>query len=264
MISILISNDDGIQAKGIQTLIKHLAPLHDVYVVAPAREQSAMGHALTLNTPLRIDEFPIEYHVKASYAVSGTPSDCVKLALSKLITAPIDVVISGINHGPNLGRDVVYSGTVSAALEGSLFGKPSIAVSLLNGHVSGANFHPSAQFIADNLEKLLALPVPPDTVLNINTPAVPLADFCGVKVCELGKRMYIDSYEQRQDPRGVTYYWLAGELVAHGSSEEVDVEAIRCNYVTLTPLHVNLCNPKALDSLRQLQNENGNHNNTIM
>jgi 5'-nucleotidase len=263
MISILISNDDGIQAKGIQTLIKHLSPLYDVYVVAPAREQSAMGHALTLNTPLRVDEYPMEHPVKVAYAVSGTPSDCVKLALSQLLPTQIDVVISGINHGPNLGRDVVYSGTVSAALEGSLFGKRSIAVSLLNGHVAGANFHPSATFIAQNLDHLLTLPVAPDTILNINTPAVPLADFCGVKVCELGSRMYIDSYEQRQDPRGVNYYWLAGELVAHATSTEVDVEAIRCNYVTLTPLHVDLCNHQALATLRTVQTQQDLPNKTL-
>jgi 5'-nucleotidase len=251
MMRILVSNDDGINALGLNTLVKHLATVHDVYVVAPAREQSAMGHALTLHHPLRLDEVPLEAPVKVAYAVSGTPSDCVKLALTTLLPTSIDVVISGINHGPNLGGDVVYSGTVSAALEGAMAGYPALAVSLFNGHDKHADFNPSAHFITQHLEQLLALPVPQYSVLNVNTPAVPLADFVGIQLCRLGKRMYDDYYEKRQDPRGVTYYWLAGEITARGENADVDVEAIRSNYVTVTPLHADITDEVTYERLKQ-------------
>lgn len=246
---ILVSNDDGIQARGLQTLVNHLAHEYEVYVVAPDQERSAMGHALTLHKPLRVEEHILHAPVKKAYSTSGTPSDCVKLALSTLIEEPIDLVVSGINHGPNLGSDVFYSGTVSAAMEGSFLDKPSIAISLLNGHHKMAEFESAARFITSFIPKFKSLGLPNRTMLNINFPAVPLEDVSGVKLCKLGLRMYNDSYERRQDPRGNVYYWLAGELVTEEGDDYEDVSAIRNNWIPITPLHSDLTHHAIYDEL---------------
>jgi 5'-nucleotidase len=252
---ILVSNDDGIQAKGIRTLIEHLSRQHDVYVVAPDQERSAMGHALTLHQPIRVVEEVMPYPVKEAYSISGTPSDCVKLALTTLIKDEIDWVISGINHGPNLGADVMYSGTVSAALEGAVFDKPSIAISLMNGHAKNANFHGPAEFITRYFKTLQKLTLPPKTIINVNFPAVELEYVAGVKVSKLGLRMYSDSYERRVDPRGGQYFWLAGEIVNHTGVDYEDVEAIRNNYVTMTPVRLDMTNHTYCEALRPLLDE---------
>ena len=247
---ILVSNDDGIQATGIQTLVEHLSPLHDVYVVAPDRERSAMGHALTLHRPIKINEVQLPYPVKAAYATSGTPSDCVKLALSTLIEEDIDLVVSGINHGPNLGADVMYSGTVSAALEGAIFDKPSIALSLMDGYEKHADFSESAKYFCEQLDRLVALEVPTRSILNINFPGLPRIDYAGLKGTKLGLRMYKDFYDRRTDPRGGVYYWLAGEIVEHTGQEEEDVEAIQNNWVSVTPIHLDLTNHSYFEKLK--------------
>jgi 5'-nucleotidase len=244
---LLLTNDDGIRAKGLRTLAKALATQHELYVVAPAEEQSAKGHALTLHHPLRADDYTEEFHeqgiaVQKAYAISGTPSDCTKLAITTLFPETgLELVLSGINHGPNLGGDVVYSGTVSAALEAAMNQMPAIAISSFNGHEPRSDFHGPARYIADHLHTLVSLLETTEcTVLNVNTPAVPMEDYIGLKLCKLGLRMYKDYYEQRTDPRGVTYYWLAGELMDKGTTAEDDVQAIRDNYVTVTPLHADL------------------------
>lgn len=239
-LKVLISNDDGIHANGIHTLSERLCRDFEVYVVAPDRERSAMGHALTLHKPLRIDEVDMEIPVAAAYAVAGTPSDCVKVALSTLLDMPIDVVVSGINHGPNLGSDVIYSGTVSAALEGAILGKPSVAVSLLNGHNKAADFTHAAEYIARSLEKMVAGGMPEKTIYNVNFPAVSLHEVAGVKMTVLGTRMYTDTYEKRVDPRGGVYYWLAGEIIESGEAEDSDVEAMRNNMISITPVHIDM------------------------
>lgn len=250
MLKVLISNDDGIHAHGIQTLASKLAQRYEVYVVAPDRERSATGHALTLHKPIRVEEVDMHLpQIRQAFAVSGTPSDCVKLALNTLLDTKIDVVVSGINHGPNLGSDVIYSGTVSAALEGAIHGIPSVAVSLVNGFEKLADFNPGAEFILGFLEKAMAVGIPPQSILNVNIPAVPLAHMVGVKVTELGTRMYTDTYERRVDPRGGVYYWLAGEIIETGESVESDVETIRNNMVSISPVHYNLTNYQALSGL---------------
>ena len=248
---ILVSNDDGIHAQGIQTLIEHLAlEGHELYVIAPDRERSAMGHALTLHRPIKVHKADLPYQgVKVAYAISGTPSDCVKLGLSTLIEDEIDVVLSGINHGPNLGGDVMYSGTVSAALEGAIFDKPSIAVSYLGGHDKDADFNPAASYICKNLEKLLATNIPKKSILNVNFPSVPLADVVGTKVCKLGMRLYTDTYEKRIDPRDNMYYWLVGEMITQTADPNDDVDAIQNNYVTVTPVHIDLTDHDRLEVL---------------
>lgn len=250
MLKVLVSNDDGIHANGIQTLIQKLSQGYEVYVAAPDRERSATGHALTLHKPIRIEEIELKFPVAKAYAVSGTPSDCVKLALNALLDVKIDVVVSGINHGPNLGSDVIYSGTVSAALEGAIHGIPSIAVSLVNGFEKMADFSHGAEFLYNFLPKAMEARIPPKSILNINIPAVSLHHMAGIKVTELGTRMYTDTYEKRIDPRGGVYFWLAGEIIESGESEESDVEAIRNNLVSISPVHYNLTNFNGLNHLR--------------
>lgn len=252
MFKILISNDDGIHANGIQTLAAKLSQNYEVYVVAPDRERSATGHALTLHKPIRIEEASLGFPTNAAYAISGTPSDCVKLALNALLRdVPIDLVVSGINHGPNLGSDVIYSGTVSAALEGAIHGIPSIAVSLVNGSEKLADFSHGAQFISDFIPTAMKVGIPAKSILNVNIPAVSLHHFAGIKIAELGTRMYTDSYERRIDPRGGVYYWLAGEVIESGEAPETDVEAIRNNLVAISPVHYNLTNYNALTLLKE-------------
>lgn len=249
---ILVANDDGIHARGILTLAETLSEEHDVFVVAPDVEQSAMAHALTLHRPLRVKEVDLDFPVQQAFSVSGTPSDCVKIALSVLLKGEnIDLVVSGINHGPNLGCDVLYSGTVSAALEGAINGLPSIAVSLVNGGEKMAEFSHGATFIRDFLPMAVAMGFPQKSVLNVNIPAISRSEFAGVKIAELGMRMYTDTYEKRIDPRGQTYYWLAGEIVDDSEEPESDVEAIRNNMVAITPIHFNLTHHKELDQLRK-------------
>lgn len=253
MIKILVSNDDGIYANGIRTLVEHLCRRYRVYVAAPDRERSATGHALTLHKPLRIDEVDIGLPVEKAFSVTGTPSDCVKIALNALLDAgdKPDIVVSGINHGPNLGCDVLYSGTVSAALEGAIHGLPSIATSLVNGYEKMADFSYGADFITDFIPKVLETQLPPRTILNINIPAVPMMDVPGIKLTELGTRMYTDTYEKRIDPRGQVYYWLAGEIVETGESPESDVEAIRNNLISVTPVHFDMTNQAFLNQYRE-------------
>jgi len=250
MLKVLVSNDDGIHANGIQTLVQKLSQSYEVYVVAPDRERSATGHALTLHKPIRIEEIEMKFPVAKAYSVSGTPSDCVKLALNALLDVEIDVVVSGINHGPNLGSDVIYSGTVSAALEGAIHGIPSIAVSLVNGFEKMADFSAGADFIHNFLPKAMEAGIPTKSILNINIPAVSLHHMAGIKVSELGTRMYTDTYERRVDPRGGVYFWLAGEIIETGESEASDVESIRNNMVSISPVHYNLTNFNELGQLR--------------
>lgn len=254
---LLISNDDGIYALGIRALANSLAEAgHDVTVVCPDRERSATGHGLTLHQPIRAEIVESIFHpsVKA-WACSGTPSDCVKLALWALLDHLPDLVLSGINHGSNLGTDVLYSGTVSAAMEGVIEGIPSIAFSLTS--FSSSDFQPAAAFAQSLVAQLAKQPLPELLLLNVNVPAVTAAAIAGVKVTRQGIRRYIDVFEKRLDPRGKTYYWLAGELLEEVDEDSslselapTDVQAIRNNYITITPLQYNLTAATGLASLK--------------
>ncbi|KKI98730.1 5'/3'-nucleotidase SurE [Prochlorothrix hollandica] len=255
---ILVSNDDGIFALGIKTLANTLARSgYRVTVVCPDRERSATGHGLTLHRPIRAEAIDTVFDpgIRA-WACSGTPSDCVKLALGALLDSPPDFVYSGINHGPNLGSDVLYSGTVSAAMEGTIDGIPSVAFSLAD--FTGTDFQPAADFACALIPHLQAHPLPPAILLSVNVPPLPTSAMAGVMITRQGVRRYVDSFERRQDPRGKTYFWLAGEVL-----EEVidphsppalltDVQAMGLNYITLTPLQYNLTAFDALASLQSL------------
>ncbi|MGE5658790.1 MAG: 5'/3'-nucleotidase SurE [Actinomycetota bacterium] len=255
---ILISNDDGIFALGIRHLANALAAAgHEVSVVCPDRERSATGHGLTLHQPIRAElvESVFDPAVKA-WACSGTPADCVKLALWALLDKKPDVVLSGINHGPNLGTDILYSGTVSAAMEGLIEGLPSIAFSLAS--YASRDFQPAVNFACALVAELAVEPLSEAMLINVNIPAVKQEEIAGVAIARQGIRRYIDIFQKRTDPRGKTYYWLAGELleevedpfiVSLSHDIPTDVEAIRKNYITVTPLQYNLTYSSGLNQL---------------
>ncbi len=235
---ILISNDDGIMANGIRALTEALATEHDVYVVAPDRERSAAGHSLTLHTPLRVEELEPKFGVKRNWVTTGTPGDCVKIGLSAILeeNEKPDLVISGINHGPNLGSDILYSGTVSCAMEGAMIGYPSIAVSLASLNFDHDSFVIAANFIKKFLPKIKEIDFPKKTILNINVPALPPEDIAGVAITRLGTKMFTDTYDKRVDPRGKVYYWMAGELIKYSENDDTDINAIRWNKISITPI----------------------------
>lgn len=235
---ILVSNDDGILSNGIRALIESLAPCHDVYVVAPDRERSAAGHSLTLHSPLRVEEVDSKYGAKQCWMTTGTPGDCVKLAIHAILTEEQkpDLVISGINHGPNLGSDILYSGTVSSAMEGAMIGVPSIATSLASLSNDYDSFKYAGNFIAELVNRLDVTKIPPKTILNINIPGLDKDDIAGIAITELGNKMFIDKYEKRTDPRGKVYYWLTGELINQPEDNKTDFAAIRNNKISITPV----------------------------
>lgn len=257
---LLVSNDDGVFALGIRSLANRLAEAgHEVMVVCPDQERSATGHGLTLHQPIRAEIVDSLFHpsVKA-WACSGTPADCVKLALWALLDSPPDLVLSGINHGSNLGTDVIYSGTVSAAMEGVIEGIPSIAFSLCS--YTSREFQAAAAFAETLVAQLAKQPLPELLLLNVNVPPVPTEAIAGVKITRQGVRRYVDVFEKRTDPRGKTYYWLAGEVLE--DVEEVpdaiedaptDVQAVRENYISITPLQYNLTSAKGLGQLQQYE-----------
>ena len=248
---ILLSNDDGILANGIRVLTESLAQYHDVYIVAPDRERSAASHSLTIHTPLRVEEVEPKYGAKRCWMTTGTPGDCVKIAVNAILSNDElpDFVISGINHGPNLGRDVLYSGTVSCAIEGALFGIPSIAVSLASLKAEYDDFKVAGEFVQEFLVKLKDYKFPPKTVLNINIPGLEKDDISGVALTELGNRIFTDTYERRIDPRGKVYYWMAGELIHEPEDARTDIAAVRNNKISITPITYDLTRKDVLSQL---------------
>ena len=238
---ILLTNDDGITAPGILALYRALRGLGRVTVVAPDRERSATGHAITVHEPLQVVEVILNGEEERGWAVSGTPSDCVKLALKALLPKAPDLVVSGINHGPNLGTDVLYSGTVSAAIEGILNGVPAVAFSLAT--FSKTCFQGAGQVAYDIITQMRAQELPPRTLLNVNIPPVAYSQYRGIKVTRLGFREYENIFEERKDPRGNSYYWLGGDIVDHGQdADDIDIGAVKKNYVSITPVHFDLTN----------------------
>jgi 5'-nucleotidase len=232
-LNILVTNDDGVQAEGLVTLRRCLAPVGRVFVVAPDREQSAASHALTLHRPLRIHR-----HGEDAMSVDGTPTDCVLLAVNGLLPQRPDLVVSGINHGPNLGGDVTYSGTVAAAFEGAMLGIPSIAVSLASWNEH--RFDAVAAVLPGLVGEVLRRGIPERRLLNINFPPRPKEDLRGVRITRLGKRVYRDIMVERVDPRGKSYYWIGGAEPSWEREENTDFAAIEAGMISVTPLHLDL------------------------
>lgn len=252
-IKILVTNDDGIHAEGIQRLSQVLfeSGACSLTIIAPDHERSAVGHAITMHRPLRVEPAHFLHNpALIGWAVNGTPSDCVKLAVEALLEEKPDMIISGINRGSNLGTDVLYSGTVSAAVEGIILGIPSVAVSL-TGEGSSEDFAFAAEFVRDFIPHLCEEGLPAGTLLNINVPSGRGA-IKGTRVTRLGTMRYRNSFDRRTDPRGMSYYWLAGELVKGEEEENSDVQAVRDGFISITPVHFDLTNDAIIPELEKM------------
>lgn len=239
---ILLSNDDGYFAPGLVCLAQALAPVADIKVVAPERDRSGASHSLTLTQALRVQQADNGF-----YFVDGTPTDCVHLAITGLLEQEPDIVISGINHGANLGDDVIYSGTVAAAMEGRFLGLPAIAVSL--ARKTGTHFETAAYVIRRLLEKLQHETLPVDTILNVNVPDIPVEQLAGFEATRLGRRHKAEPVIKTNDPQGNPVYWVGAPGPEADAGPGTDFYALRRGFVSITPLHVDLTRYTALDQV---------------
>ena len=248
---ILVTNDDGVHADGLFALQKALRAVGDVTIVAPERPQSATGHAITLHKPLRLTPTALRDGTPA-WASNGTPSDCATLGVLEATGDDVDLVVSGINHGPNLGWDVHYSGTVSAAIEATIIGKPSFAISVTDW-AKEIHWDTAAAFAARLAGWLGTHPLPPNTILNVNVPNRPASEVRGVAVTAQGRRQYVDRVEKRHDPQGRPYYWLGGSLAEElkGAEPGSDVRAIADGKISVTPIHLDLTAYSLLPMLKE-------------
>lgn len=245
---ILLTNDDGIDSNGLFALYKALVKIGEVTVVAPHVERSAVGHAITMNEPIRVIEFnrPDKFH---GYAISGTPADCVKIAIKKLMRKKPDIIVSGVNHGSNTATNVLYSGTVSAATEGIIMGIPSVASSLTS-HDLKANMEFAGEFTAKVAARVLEKGLPQDTLLNINIPALEKSHIKGVEITRQGKGRYEEFFEQRFDLSGRAYYWLTGKKMNLDVDDDIDDVAVARGKIAITPIHIDMTNYKFLEDLK--------------
>ena len=239
-VRILVTNDDGIASPGVHAVADALRALGEVWIVAPDRERTAVGHAVTLHKPLRITKMGLRV-----FMVNGTPVDCVNLALAKILPTYPVLIVSGINRGGNLGDDVMYSGTVSAALEGTVLGIPSMAVS--QEGEGKFRFEVGARYAARVAAEVLAHGLPPETILNVNIPDVPFRSIKGVKVTCLSRRRFENPIVQKVDPRGRKYYWIAGTRKSWSRRKDADHEALERYMVSVTPIHLDTTHHEALE-----------------
>lgn len=246
---ILVSNDDGIDAPGIAALVSELRKIGDVYVVAPDKQRSAVGHAITMNYPIRASKFSKNGSF-FGYAIEGTPADCVKLAIRSLLGFTPDLLVSGINHGSNTAINIIYSGTVSAATEGTVLGIPSIAVSLATWKAD-PDFRFAAKFSRKLAGHILARGLPDATLLNVNIPAVPERQVRGVRVTRQGKTRWDDTFEVRLDPNNKEYYWLKGKLEVIDHARDTDEIAVMNNQVSITPIYYQLTDLQTFKSMKR-------------
>ena len=242
---LLLSNDDGINSSGLHALANGLKKLGEIYIVAPDREQSASSHALSIHRPLRIENI-----AENTYSIDGTPTDCINIAINGILKeiSP-DIVVSGINKGENLGDDITYSGTVSAAIEGTLLGIPSLAVSL-----QGRNefdFTAASHFAHLVSRYILANSIPKYTLINMNIPALPVNKIKGIKITRQGKRLYNDPIVEKTDPRGRKYYWIGGDVLDSLEMDNSDIDAINKGYVSLTPIQLDMTDYDLMSKLEK-------------
>lgn len=242
-VRILVTNDDGIASPGIHAVAAALRTLGDVWIVAPDRERTAVGHAVTLHKPLRISKM-----APRVFMVNGTPVDCVNLALVKILPGPPALIVSGINRGVNLGDDVMYSGTVSGALEGTILGIPSVAVSQEGEETF--RFEVGARYAARVAAQVLQHGLPAETILNVNIPDVPLRAIRGVKVTCLSRRRFNNPIVEKVDPRGRKYYWIAGTRQSWSRQQDADHEALERGMVSVTPIHLDTTYHAMLEHFR--------------
>jgi len=244
---ILISNDDGITAPGIRALVDAMKSIGDIIIVAPDSPQSGMGHAVTISKPLRLDKTDIYGDIPA-YQCSGTPADCVKLAVDKVLHRKPDLLVSGINHGSNSSINVLYSGTMSAAMEGAIEGMPSVGFSLCN-YSYDADFS-LAKSVAQRVAKnIIQNGLPQGTLLNVNIPNVVAADFKGLKVCRQAIAKWQEEFDERRDPNGRRYFWLTGKFINMDKGIDTDEWALANNFASIVPVHFDLTAYHAMQAL---------------
>lgn len=242
--TILVTNDDGINSPGLVALTKALRPLGNVFIIAPDREKSAAGHSVTFHHPLRAEKIN-----NRAIQIDGTPTDCVMYGILHFLKTKPDLVASGINRGPNLGDDITYSGTVSAAIEGTLHGIPSFAISVAD--YSKLQYQAAARFARNIAELLLKKMLPTETLLNINVPNMPYENIKGIEITKQGKRIYRDLIIEKTDPRGRLYYWIGGEEPTYKDEPGTDFNAIAQNKISITPIHLDLTNYSAFNTIKK-------------
>ncbi len=247
---ILVTNDDGINAPGIRTLISVVKDIGDVIVVAPDSPQSGMGHAITINSTLHSSRITPKNSEIIEYSCSGTPADCVKLAINELMPRKPDLCVSGINHGSNSSINVIYSGTMSAAIEAGIEGVPAIGFSLLD-YSWNADFSQSKDFIRNITLNALNNGIPKGVVLNVNIPAVKKSDIKGVKICRQAKAYWVEEFDKRKNPLGQEYYWLTGKFVNKDQGEDTDEWALKNNYISIVPVEFDLTAHHAIQDLNE-------------
>ena len=245
---ILVTNDDGITAPGVRALIEVMNELGEVVVVAPDSPQSGMGHAITINSTLFVEKVNVGKGKQIEYSCSGTPVDCVKLAVKEIIGRRPDLCVSGINHGANSSINVIYSGTMSAALEAGIEGIPAIGFSLCDYNWN-ANFEPSKTFIKTIVENVLENSLPPGVVLNVNIPKLAKKDIKGIKVCRQAKANWEEEFDKRKNPQGRDYYWLTGKFVNLDDGEDTDEFALENGYISVVPVQFDLTAHHAMQQL---------------
>ncbi len=242
---IVLTNDDGIHSQGLKVLSRVLRPMGEVSIVAPDRERSAASHSLTLHKPLRVQALAPRW-----FSVSGTPTDCVNLAINGILKQRPELIISGINKGGNLGDDITYSGTVSGAMEGTILGIPSVAVSQVGDEPF--HFNSAARVVLRVARMVKQYGLPPDTLLNVNVPNLSYKVIRGMRITCLGKRIFdSDTVIKKMDPRGKEYYWIGGNRLLWEPRKETDHEAVEDGFVSITPLHLDLTNYSALGHLKR-------------
>ncbi|WOD44377.1 5'/3'-nucleotidase SurE [Hwangdonia lutea] len=247
---ILVTNDDGINAPGIRALIEVINTIGDVVVVAPDSPQSGMGHAITINSTLYVWQINSDNEPQLEYCCSGTPADCVKLGVREILDRKPDLCVSGINHGSNSSINVIYSGTMSAAIEAGIEGIPAIGFSLLD-YKWKANFEPCKPFVKTITENALKYGIPKDVVLNVNIPNVSKEQIKGIKICRQAKANWVEAFDKRQNPQGRDYYWLSGKFVNLDSGEDTDEWALENNYVSVVPTQFDLTAHKHIKTLNR-------------
>lgn len=246
---ILITNDDGITAPGIRSLVEAAKGLGKVVVVAPDKPQSGMGHAITIGTPLRMNKVAQFGEIEA-WQVSGTPVDCVKLAVDKILHRKPDICLSGINHGANHSINVIYSGTMSAAMEASIESIPSIGFSLMDYRFE-ADFTAAIFYAHKIIKTILQNSMDKHLLLNVNIPAVPKQQIKGIRVCKQAYAKYVEDFDERKDPQGKKYYWLTGEFVNFDKSKDTDVWALQNNFISVVPVQFDLTNYSLKEKLEK-------------
>ncbi len=247
--TILVTNDDGITAPGIKALVEAMSKIGRVVVVAPDRPQSGMGHAITLDDPLRMDSVSVFKNIEA-YQITGTPVDCVKIGVDKVLHKKPDLCVSGINHGSNSSINVIYSGTMSAAVEASIEGIPAIGFSLLD-YSFEADFSASLKYAQEIAMNTLKRGLPANTLLNVNIPKLPLKKIKGIRVCRQAIAKWQEEYDQRIDPRGKKYYWLTGRFVNSDPGEDTDEWALMNGFISVVPVQYDLTAHHAIPFLNE-------------